>query len=144
MNEALQGRLLAPSFITGAAISVVANLSDDRPFSNHQEPPMMSVRPTFMASKPSLPYWKLITSSFSDTAYKLVADHNLPIGSGSLDFHLGFGHVDEQITNYLFRGTVIDEQAVLDARVGWSSNDDQWQVTLWGKNLTNEAYFSHS
>ena len=79
-----------------------------------------------------------------ETSYNIMADYNLPISSGSLDFHLEFSHVDEQITDYLFAGTVIDEQDLLDARISWTSNDGQWQVALWGKNLTDEAYFAHS
>ena len=73
-----------------------------------------------------------------------MADYNLPISSGSVDFHLEFSHVDEQITDFLFAGTVIDEQDLLDARIGWTSTDGQWQLALWGKNLTDEAYFSHT
>ncbi len=79
-----------------------------------------------------------------ETSYNLRADYNLPTDIGSWDFHLEFSHVDEQITDYLFAGTVIDEQDLLDARISWTSNDGEWQLALWGKNLTDEAYFAHT
>ena len=73
-----------------------------------------------------------------------MADYNLPTDVGSFDFHLEFSHVDEQLNDYLFTATVIDEQDLLDARIGWTSNSGAWQVSLWGKNLTDEAYFAHT
>ncbi len=78
------------------------------------------------------------------TSYNIMADYNLPTGFGPLDFHLEFSHVDEQLNDYLFTATVIDEQDLLDARIGWTSDNGTWQVSLWGKNLTNEAYFAHT
>ncbi|MEQ8514066.1 MAG: TonB-dependent receptor, partial [Chromatocurvus sp.] len=42
------------------------------------------------------------------------------------------------------RRTVIEEQELMDARVAWVSSDLQWEVALWGKNLTDEEYVSHS
>jgi len=79
-----------------------------------------------------------------ETSYNIMADYNLPTGSGNFDFHIEFSHIDEQLNDYLFTATVIDEQDLLDARIGWTSNSGTWNVSLWGKNLTNEAYFSHT
>jgi len=78
------------------------------------------------------------------TSYNIMADYNLPTNVGDVDFHLEFSYVDEQLNDYLFTATVIDEQNLLDARVGWTSNSGTWRVSLWGKNLTNEAYFAHT
>ena len=63
---------------------------------------------------------------------------------GNFAFHLEFSHVDEQLNDYIFTPTVIDEQDLFDAHIGWTSNSGEWQVSLWGKNLTDEAYFSHT
>lgn len=79
-----------------------------------------------------------------EISYNIMADYNLPTGVGNFDFHLEFSHVDEQLNDYLFTATVIDEQDLLDARIGWTSNSGAWQVSLWGKNLTSEAYFAHT
>jgi iron complex outermembrane receptor protein len=48
------------------------------------------------------------------------------------------------LNDYLFTATVIDEQDLWDARVGWTSNSGAWEVALWGKNLTDEGYFAHT
>ena len=51
---------------------------------------------------------------------------------------------DEQINDYLDQRTVVQEQDLLDARIGWRSADERWEVALWGKNLTDEEYIAHS
>jgi len=79
-----------------------------------------------------------------EMSYNIMADYFLPSGIGAWNFHLEFSHVDEQLNDYLFTATVIDEQNLLDARIGWTSNSGQWEVGLWAKNLTDEAYFAHS
>ena len=79
-----------------------------------------------------------------ETSYNIMADYFLPSGIGAWNFHLEFSHVDEQLNDYLFTATVIEEQNLLDARIGWTSNSGQWEVGLWAKNLTDEAYFAHS
>jgi iron complex outermembrane receptor protein len=78
------------------------------------------------------------------TSYNVMADYTLPTSIGNWAFHLEFSHVDEQLNDYLFTATVIDEQNPLDARIGWTSTDGQWEVALWGKNLTDQAYFAHT
>lgn len=79
-----------------------------------------------------------------ETSYNVALNYNLPAANGAWDFSVEFSHVDEQITDYVFPGTVIQEQDLLDARVGWTSSNEQWDISLWGKNLTDEAYISHS
>ncbi len=79
-----------------------------------------------------------------ETSYNIMADYNLPTDVGNFAFHLEFSHVDEQLMDYLFTATVIDEQDLLNARIGWTSNSGAWEVALWSKNLTNEAYFAHT
>lgn len=79
-----------------------------------------------------------------ETSYNIMADYNFQSAMGNWAFHLEFSHVDEQLNDYLFTATVIDEQDLWDARVGWTSNSGAWEVALWGKNLTDEGYFSHT
>jgi len=40
--------------------------------------------------------------------------------------------------------TVVQQHELLDARLAWTSNDEHWEVAIWGKNLTKENYISHS
>ena len=79
-----------------------------------------------------------------ELSYNLQATYSLPTQVGNWEFNVAFSHVDEQITDYVFPGTVIQEQDLLDARLGWTSNDERWDVSVWGKNLTDEDYISHS
>ncbi len=79
-----------------------------------------------------------------DLSYNVRANYNLPTSVGAFDLNVEFSHVDEQANDYLFTPTVIDEQDLLDARINWTSDDGQWQLSLWGKNLTDEGYFSHT
>ena len=79
-----------------------------------------------------------------ELSYNLQATYSLPTQAGNWEFNAAFSHVDEQITDYVFPGTVIQEQDLLDARIGWTSNDERWDVSVWGKNLTDEDYISHS
>jgi len=79
-----------------------------------------------------------------ETSFNIMADYNFDSAMGNWAFHLEFSHVDEQLNDYLFTATVIDEQDLWDARVGWISNSGAWEVALWGKNLTDEGYFAHT
>jgi len=77
-------------------------------------------------------------------SYNVRADYNWPMDNGVLDIRAEFSHVDEQLNDYLNKHTIIGEQNLLDGRIGWTSTDGQWEVALWGKNLADKAYISHS
>ena len=79
-----------------------------------------------------------------ETSYNVMANYNHDTGFGNMDYRIEFSHVDEQIMDYLQQLTVIQEHDLLEARIGWISNDEQWEVALWGKNLTDENYIAHS
>ena len=79
-----------------------------------------------------------------ELSYNLLATYNHQTGVGDFHYQLEFSHVDEQIMDYVQQLTVIEEHSLLDARVGWTSSNGQWEVALWGKNLTDEDYMSHS
>lgn len=79
-----------------------------------------------------------------ETSYNLLFAYGLPTDSGEFDFRVEFSHVDEQINDYLVQTTITDEYDLIDARVGWTSSDERWEVALWGKNLADEDYISHS
>ena len=78
-------------------------------------------------------------------SWNLVASYALPLASGSsVDFRLEFSHVDRQITDYVDQLTRVDEHDLLDARIAWTSSGEKLEIALWGKNLNEEDYISHS
>ncbi|MEM9529733.1 MAG: TonB-dependent receptor [Pseudomonadota bacterium] len=79
-----------------------------------------------------------------DVSYTLMANYNLPTQTGDWDFRVQFSHTDEQINDYIDQRTRVDAFDLLDARVAWTSTDETWEVVLWGQNLTDDDYISHS
>ena len=75
----------------------------------------------------------------------LTASYDVPLNSGAnLNFRVDYTYVDEQINDYLQQKTVIEEMSLVDARASWTSSDGNWKFALWGKNLTEDEYISHS
>lgn len=79
-----------------------------------------------------------------DLSYNFLVNYNLPTENGNWDFRVEFSHVDGQINDYVNQNTVIEEHDLLDARIGWTSPNAEWEIALWGKNLTEDDYISHS
>jgi len=73
-----------------------------------------------------------------ESTYNIVAAYNL----GPWDFRLSFAHSDEVTTDFVDLRTVAEEFDLLDARIGW--RNDNLEVAVWGKNLTDEDYIQHS
>ena len=75
----------------------------------------------------------------------LAAIYDWQFSGGSyMSFRLDYSYVDEQINDYVNQNTIIDEIELWDARVGWTSADGNWQAAVWGKNLADEEFISHS
>ncbi len=55
-----------------------------------------------------------------------------------------YSYMDEQINDYIDQRTVVQQHELVDARLAWTSNDEHWEVAIWGKNLFDEDYISHS
>ena len=80
-----------------------------------------------------------------ENSLNLVLNYDLAANSGDYGFRLQFSHVDDQFNDYpTLTETVIEEANLLDASVRWVSPEAIYEVTLWGKNLTDERYVSHS
>lgn len=73
-----------------------------------------------------------------ESTYNLVAQYEF----GAFDFRLSYSHSDEVTTDYIDLRTIAEENDLLDARIGWSN--DNFEIALWGKNLTDEDYISHT
>jgi len=80
-----------------------------------------------------------------ENSYNVVLNYVLPTGHGDYGFRLQYSHVDDQFNDYpTLTETVIEEADLLDASIGWTSQQGMYQLLLWGKNLTDERYVSHS
>ena len=85
---------------------------------------------------------KTLTRAPENTA-NITALYDLPTGIGDFDFRLSFSHTDEQRTDFVDDRIIQDPSDIWDARIGWTAPNANWDVALWGKNLTDEAYISH-
>jgi iron complex outermembrane receptor protein len=80
-----------------------------------------------------------------DNSYNVILNYNLPAASGEYDFRLQYSHTDDQFNDYpTLSETVIEEADLLDASIRWTSREGMYDVVLWGKNLADERYVSHS
>jgi iron complex outermembrane receptor protein len=79
-----------------------------------------------------------------ESSWNGIVGYTLPTAMGTFDFQVEYSYMDEQINDYIDQRTVIQQHELVDARIAWTSNDEKWEVAVWGKNLTDEEYFSHS
>jgi iron complex outermembrane receptor protein len=73
--------------------------------------------------------------------FKLPSGAYMPLNityshKGDYNFDLIPGDASNRIDEY-----ESDAYQLLNARLGYTSADEQWSVALWGKNLTDEEYF---
>ncbi|MBT4522520.1 MAG: TonB-dependent receptor [Halieaceae bacterium] len=78
-----------------------------------------------------------------ENSYNLNATYTVITGSGTVEAALDYSYTDEQRTDYIKPDIIIEEQKLWDARISWTSSDETWNVSLWGKNLADEEYISH-
>ncbi|WP_299941730.1 TonB-dependent receptor [uncultured Microbulbifer sp.] len=84
-----------------------------------------------------------------EDAYTFRMDYTPEIAVGSINFHLDYIYNRNDATldlNYLDQYDAIPgyggDRQRLHGRIDWYSDDDTYQVSLWGKNLTDEEYVS--
>ena len=78
-------------------------------------------------------------------SYSVVANYDMSTANGEWNFRASFSHIDDQFNDYpTLTETVIEEADLVDASIGWVSPESMYEVTLWGKNLTDERYVTHS
>ena len=85
---------------------------------------------------------KTLTRAPENTA-NISAIYELPTDIGDFDFRLSFSHTDEQRTDFVDDRIIQDPSDIWDARIGWVAPKGNWDVALWGKNLTDESYIAH-
>lgn len=72
----------------------------------------------------------------------LGALYTVPLSAGRLDFGVDVAFEDESwalVANSPDHA-LIDIDTLVNARVAFTNSDEQWQVALWGRNLTDEEY----
>ncbi|BFM14784.1 TonB-dependent receptor [Maricurvus nonylphenolicus] len=78
---------------------------------------------------PFAPYWSGTVS----------ADYVYPLSNGEMYFHSDIAYRGEHVADPTFApyGTV-DATTLVNVRMGWRA--DHWDLSLWGKNVTDETY----
>jgi len=78
-----------------------------------------------------------------DMTYNLGALYNLPLAGGELSLAGSYSYNDGfffEVDNRLKQ----DSYALFNAHIKWTSPDDRFYVRAYGRNLTNEKYYSQS
>jgi iron complex outermembrane receptor protein len=75
-----------------------------------------------------------------NSAFAIDLDYRYDLGSaGALDFNVTYNWKDDYYTSPSnAEKTKQDDIGMLGASIGWSSNDESWLVSVWGKNLDDE------
>ena len=77
--------------------------------------------------------------------FNLALDYDIHIGDGGgfVQLHVDTMYVDDQYFDVLNTASIEQESYwVHNARVSYYSADDSWSVSVWGKNLDDEYYFT--
>jgi iron complex outermembrane recepter protein len=86
------------------------------------------------------------TNRSPEDTYAVSAQYVVDVGSGSIALQASATHSDD----FVFEATnpkpynVSESYTLYDARLSYESTGGRWRVSLWGKNLTDEAYKTHN
>ena len=78
-----------------------------------------------------------------ENSYNLNAVYTVETNFGRIEAGVDYSYTDEQRTDYTNPLIIIEEAKLWDARISWSSADESWDVSIWGKNLSDEEYIYH-
>lgn len=79
-----------------------------------------------------------------ENSTNLVLRYDIPSEVGLFDVRVSYSNTDPQIMDYIDQRTRIERIELFDARVGWTSADERFEVAVWGKNLADKDYIAHS
>jgi len=74
----------------------------------------------------------------------LILGYERALASGIFEAQLEYSYADEAITDYIDQRTRVEQVELWDARISWTSDDETWDISIWGKNLRDEAWIAHS
>ncbi len=82
----------------------------------------------------------------AENSFSLNTTYTVNLAGGSfLDFNLGYAYQgDFFVEPANSPASKEDGYGLLNASVAWSSADGRWDVSVWGKNITDEEYRIHS
>ncbi|MEM7613221.1 MAG: TonB-dependent receptor, partial [Pseudomonadota bacterium] len=80
-----------------------------------------------------------------DTKYSLAASYDQPLQNGArIAYNASYIYTDEILSGNIGQTDevpfLLPDYSILNASVGYHSEDDRFNVTLIGKNLTDESY----
>ncbi|MEM6513906.1 MAG: TonB-dependent receptor [Pseudomonadota bacterium] len=80
-----------------------------------------------------------------DTKISTAADYNIPLANGSrIEINGSYVFTDEKLSGNIGQEDAVPfllpDYSILNASIGWWSEDDKLGVTLIGKNLTDESF----
>ena len=79
------------------------------------------------------------TAEFSGT---LAATLVFPLGDGGVYWRTDYSYMDDHVTNVAsaaqLRDADYDNRNLVNSKLGW--RNDSWNVSMWGKNLTDDKY----
>ena len=83
-------------------------------------------------------------SKSPESQFSFIADYNLPVGEFELDFRAEYSYVDETFLDdentVEVDGVRVnrDDYSLVNARMSLAPTDNQWRLSVWGKNLSDE------
>ncbi len=81
-----------------------------------------------------------------DYQYNIGAEYAVPLAAGSeLAFRLDFAGVDDFFSNAARNQFyILDGYETLDVNVSYTAASEKWTASVFGKNLTDEDYFTQA
>jgi iron complex outermembrane recepter protein len=73
--------------------------------------------------------------------YNLSGNYDIHFENGVMTLRGSYTWMDERANDDL-NNFVLDEYALLDASVTYETDNQNWKLSLFGKNLTNEQWFA--
>ncbi len=77
------------------------------------------------------------------TSLSVVYEHSLGDGMGDLQWSADYRYSASKRADFVNDDTIEDEYNLFDANITWIPENQNWQFQIWGKNLTDDRYYSH-
>lgn len=78
----------------------------------------------------------------ADFSGNLAATLVFPLGDGAIYWRTDYSYMDDHSTNVANTGDLrdsdFDDRNLVNSKLGW--RNDNWNVSVWGKNLTDDEY----
>jgi iron complex outermembrane receptor protein len=82
----------------------------------------------------------------ADYSGNLAATLVFPLADGGIYWRTDYSYMDDHITNVAktadLRDSDFDDRNLVNTKLGW--RNDNWNISIWGKNLTDDEYASQT